>query len=1087
MGLRAKIFLPLFLVGAGCAAFITTVWVPQYLGFERRAHRHHYHTDLDILAQNLVRPLLARDLGSVYRTLDGMLSRYDSWKDIRLYGVDGAQLYPLPGTHGPAASRSGGDMEVVSAPITHLDHPLGRIVLRFDMTPLLSAAKGRVRELEWVILGALVFATVAIALLLDWLVRKPVADLALAAADLGEGRFQGRLPRPTHDEVGRLVRHFDAMRDNVLAARMALKSSEERFRTLVETSSDWVWEVDRHGVYTYASPRAEALLGYESREIIGKRMFGLMSDDEAARVETLFLDIAAQAAPIVGLQSAHLHKDGRTVVLETSGRPFLDGDGGLLGYRGISRDITARKLAERAVSESEAKYRAIMEDASDAIFVATFDGKFVDVNGGAERLLGYSREELLRVHARDIHPPSEADNLRAAFRDMATNGHSLYEHLVLRKDGTTVPVEVAGTLITYHGTDVALGVFRDISARKEAEAGLRRVKEELEQRVRERTTELVDKNHQLEREVDDRAAVEEALRQAMGELQAQKFAVDQHAIVAIADRAGRITYANDKFCDISQYGRAELIGQDHSVLNSGYHSKAFFRDLWRVIGHGRVWHGEIRNRRKDGSCYWVDTTIVPFLNDEGKPYQYVSIRTDITGRKLTEEAQAARQRRLDAQQAALLVLTRDALRDGVEKRAALQQITQLAAETLAVERCGVWDCDTACASSRCSDLFLRSAGAHVQGGELSRRDCPSFFGSVESRHSVVVHQVDGDPRTSELARAYLAADGVTSLMAMPVRVDGAPVGFVCFEHTGEPRHWHADEEQFAGAVAVLLSLLIEQYNRRQAERKQADYAEDLQVINDELDRALVKAQEAARSKSEFLATMSHEVRTPMNGILGMLDVIGSTALDEEQQEYVSVARGSAQSLLEQLNSILDFAKIETGGMELECLEFAPAAAIEDVVVLMAPHGHAKGVAVECSVQPELSEPMFGDPVRLRQVVTNLVSNAIKFTAQGEVRIAARTTAGGDGIRWLRIEVSDTGIGIAAEHQERIFDAFTQADGSTTRQYGGTGLGLSICRQLARRMGGDVGVQSNPGEGSTFWFTLPLSGDMQTCERELSSR
>ncbi len=430
--------------------------------------------------------------------------------------------------------------------------------------------------------------------------------------------------------------------------------------------------------------------------------------------------------------------------------------------------------------------------------------------------------------------------------------------------------------------------------RKRAEEALHKANDDLEQRVQRRTIEIARTNENLQQEIAERKQAQEALQNTLAELKSQKFALDEHSIVGITDHAGRITYANDKFCEITQYSREESLGQDHRILNSSYHPHAFFKDMWRTIGHGQVWQGEVKNRKKDGSFYWVDTTIVPFMDQRGKPYQYVSIRTDITERK-------------------------------------------------------------------------------------------------------------------------------------------------------------------------------------EAEQKLERFAWDLQATNTELDAALVKAQDAARIKSEFLATMSHEIRTPMNGVIGMLGLLQETDMDTEQRECVDTAYRSANALLSILNDILDFSKIESGRVALEAVDFDARELCDDVVRLFSSQAHAKRIELEYEVTPRVPGALRGDPTRLGQILTNLVSNAIKFTQTGTVSIKVDLDpASPTNAEYLvRFEVSDTGIGIATDQQAFIFNPFTQADSSTTRKYGGTGLGLAICAQLALQMGGDIGVHSRPGSGSTFWFTTCL--------------
>lgn len=504
------------------------------------------------------------------------------------------------------------------------------------------------------------------------------------------------------------------------------------------------------------------------------------------------------------------------------------------------------------------------------------------------------------------------------------------------------------------------------------------------------------------------------LQASLQELKQQKYALDQHAIVSITDKAGRITYANEKFVQISGYSLAELLGKDHRLLNSGYHTRKFFLQMWQTISAGDVWEANICNRAKNGTLYWVQSTIVPFLNAQNQVDHYISIRTDITLQKAMESAA------IKAQEWQRTIL--DNLADGV--------------------------------------YLLDNQGVATYFNSTALRLLGFKFGELEKKflHEVIHHHnPDGSPLPFEECQIAISMQQQKVYQSddeMFFRKNGE--GF-SVSVSSAPLY---DKGEIVGSVVCFRDI---------TEQK---------AIKAELIRAKESAEQALHIKSDFLSTMSHEIRTPMNGVLGMTQLLRDTPLNETQTKYVEAIHNSADSLLCIINDILDFSKIESKKLELEEIDFDLTELVKQTLSLFEELAAKKAIRLNCEIAQDVPKFVRGDPNRLRQILNNLISNAIKFTLQGSVTLsiyfdAKRTTCEENQLP-LNFMVKDTGIGICETTLSRLFQSFSQADSSTTRQYGGTGLGLAISKNLAVLMGGDIYVQSRIDEGSEFCLAIYLS-------------
>lgn len=397
-------------------------------------------------------------------------------------------------------------------------------------------------------------------------------------------------------------------------------------------------------------------------------------------------------------------------------------------------------------------------------------------------------------------------------------------------------------------------------------------------------------------------------------------------------------------------------------------------------------------------------------------------------------------------------------------------------------------------------LMFRDLSSEVKLTEESRR-----LASIPQENPFPVIEVDAEGRllyanpsmVRLMEEANVGQDGFST--ALPERFPDLASRCLSKGHLESHIEVSVGDRQYSWTFSPHPELgLLRGYGMDITEPKRATeelsaFADTLETKNQELDQALIKAESATRAKAAFLAVMSHEIRTPLNGVIGMAEILLNSSLDPEQQECTKIIRMSGEGLLNIINDILDFSKIESGQLALETIGFNPIPLLEEVVDLFSERAHRKGLDLAAYVDPDVHPQLSGDPHRLRQILSNFLSNALKFTMDGSVlmRVSlvdpalpgpddslsghkdpSRNTAE-ESIQWIRFAVEDTGIGMSDEVQRKIFRVFTQADSSMSRKFGGSGLGLAICKQLAELMNGTVGVRSQPSQGSTFWCDIPF--------------
>ncbi|MCC7198726.1 MAG: PAS domain S-box protein [Gammaproteobacteria bacterium] len=726
--------------------------------------------------------------------------------------------------------------------------------------------------------------------------------------------------------------------------------------------------------------------------------------------------------------------DGRRVWLQLRSRPRRQPDGAIV-WDGVALDVTDRRYAE----EELLRVKAIVDASDDAIIGKSLDGTITSWNSGAERMFGHARSEVVGGGIDRIIPAELAQEERDIVARIARGEHvEHFDTVRLHKDGHRIDVSLSVSPIydADHRVVGASKIARDVTDRHVAEA---------------------------------RLCESEALFRSYFELPLIG--------VTITGTDRRWTEANQRACEILGYPRDALLGRSWEEMTHPQDLAANVDLFERTLaGQRKTYTVEKRFIRGDGSTVNVELSTACVRNSDGEPAYFVALIQDITERVASRE-RILRQSRFyrclsECNDAVARSRTQDELFDIVCRVAIDSAGMRLAwigtaspdGEVRVAARSGpAADYLQAIrVTTNVEDVFGRGpTGTAIRTGK------PTWW-----------QDFDSDPRTGpwrERARQF----GLCSSASLPIWRGGQAVGALTI-YSSEPAAFDADAQRLLLDLAANISFALDNFDR-EASRRRAEaeleahrlHLEELvERRTEELASARERAEAASIAKSAFLANMSHEIRTPLNAVIGLAHLIREGGLSAQQAERLAKLEAAAEHLLSIINAILDLSKIEAGKFTLEEIPVGIEGLVSNARSILDDRANAAGLQLIAELDA-FPRNLVGDPTRLQQALLNYANNAIKFTSRGSVTLRARLVEETASDALIRFEVQDTGVGIDPDVIPRLFGAFEQGDTSTTRKSGGTGLGLAITRRLAGLMGGEAGVQSVLGAGSTFWFTCRL--------------
>lgn len=655
--------------------------------------------------------------------------------------------------------------------------------------------------------------------------------------------------------------------------------------------------------------------------------------------------------------------------------------------------------------DAETRYDKLFETANDAIFIAdALTGIILDANRKAEELIGLPADEIIGMRQTELHPEEDSEYYRKLFMEHTETGKLISGiHYVSHRDGRKIPVEISTSTFYHRGKKIIQGIFRDVSGRKRVEDELKKLSEQLEKRVEERTNQYLTVNKRLEEEIAARKRTEKELSESEARYRAL-FEQGAVPIMLIDPVTWNILDFNDVIYKKLGYNRSEFERLTISDFMQAEAGEDIGRHLNNVLRDGANTF-ETRYIKKNGEiCEFLVNSRKLKLG--GKDVLQC-ICSDITEHKRVLEDLGRFRAAIDSSGDFIFLIEPESMRFIDFNRAVLDKLGYGRDELFAMGPDGLMP-------------------------EISR----------EAFRGILKEFIESGKEADEAVSDYRCKDGGE----FPVEL-----------------RFSAFRQEDGQTVVIVIARDI-------AKRKQTE---------EELRRAKEIADSASRAKSDFLANFSHEIRSPLQTIIGMNELLWSTPLTEEQRDYVKSSIAAGDNLIGLVNNVLDLSKIEAGEIELEEVDFDLSEEILKTVNTFTHRARKKKIGLSCNISPEVPVLLRGDATRLRQILTNLIDNAVKFTYHGGVTLEVGKTeavrpVGEEERCALLFSIKDTGIGIPADKRDAIFNSFVQADTSIARLHGGTGLGTAISKKLVELMGGRIWVESETGKGSIFYVILDFA-------------